>query len=203
MTEGRGARCPSVAVKENENHCTSPSHADKGIAPPLDRHLCGVRFHLFLPRADQPQWVIIVSDRVHEHEQPTLRALVVDTPRVVREAFAADDRVRPLDVIRRIIGLTGLAAQKHVQTQLRDVRALASPFEPDLQAAAALLEVTSVRLVALENFEEDTNDGYLRSMRLPTGDDEADRIGFVQMMAHAILLAEAASDGRFGVYGTF
>lgn len=76
-----------------------------------------------------------------------------------------------------------------VQTQLRDARVLARLFERGPQAVAALLEVTSARLAAGEKIDEDSMD------------DEVDRIRFVLMVAHATLLEEAASDGRFGVDG--
>lgn len=52
---------------------------------------------------------------------------------------------------------------------------------------AAILEVTSARTAARETLDEDTMDGYFRSIGLPTGNDEEDRI---------------PTDGRPGVDGT-
>lgn len=139
-----------------------------------------------------------------EHQQTLLRARPRSVAQIFRDAFEADDCVRPMDVMGTISGETGLATlASEVLRLLRDIRALAYPLGRDLQAVSALLEVRQDRLAAGVSINIDYIESKICFMCLPTGSEKEDMAGLVVIPSQDILSEQAAADGRLAAHGTY
>lgn len=179
--------------------CASPAHADHRSSPPLEGHDCTARFLFLVPRANEPHCAIVISSGIDNYQRPQLQVKPSTVAGIVREVFEADDLVRPLDIMGRLIKLTDLGTlPSGIQARARGLRALETPLGRKLQAVSALLRVRHTTFASNEKLEEDSMDAYIHFMHLSTGYEEDARFGIVIIIVNRFIWKEAARDDRLG-----